>query len=490
MSERLLTNIPILTPEEQSLLASVDQHKDALIQLLQALIKIDSQVYNAQTYSDLQPIFSFVEEYLAKMGFLSTYFKCPHLGSASPPSSTSTWPNLISRFEGSAPGKTLQFMGHLDTVPYDTTQWDPTTPPLGAVIKQGKLYGRGAIDMKGGIAAQMLAMELFKRAQIPFSGRIQMWFVPDEEIDAPYGARWMASHHLDAINADSTVISEPTGQSPIKNPAIIIGEKGLFWVQLRFFGSAGHGSMPKPKSNAINKATRFISQSSKWKLPHIPPPLNWKDLIRAILSRYRISDLIKIMKTPDDSEPDLYNEDGLPIGNFFKTTLSFNQIHAGSKVNVIPDTCVLEFDVRILPGIRLQQLFDSLVAYCTKIGYHIELPPDISNSQHSNSKLVKRPKDIEAILLATTNGTFVDQQAPFAQLMAQTFEAVYHVKTAFFFAPGSSDATHIRNKGVQNVVLFGPSGENAHGHNECVDLEQLLLACKFYLLLIYRFFQQ
>jgi succinyl-diaminopimelate desuccinylase len=348
------------------------------------------------------------------------------------------------------------------------------------------MYGRGACDMKGGVASEIIALWLLKQSGLPFNGKCQIWLVPDEEIDGPYGAKFLTKHSPEVVKADATVIAEPTGELPVKNPVVIIGEKGSIWLRFRFFGAAGHGSMPKPKSNSINKANHFIQNMKKMRLPKIKAPFTLKDMLKGLLSRFKFKDLVKALTTVS-GEPDPYDEDGPGIGSFFNTTYSFDQIHAGTKVNVIPDVCDLEVDFRILPGITFQELLDDIVGYCTKIGYRIELPSEYSNIQKQDKKMQKRPIDIELSLISVALGTIIEKESPFLQLFAKTFEELYHVKALNFFAPGSSDATHLRLANLQNVIVFGPSGGHAHDTNEYVNMDQIILTCKVYLLTAYRF---
>jgi succinyl-diaminopimelate desuccinylase len=487
MLEKPIQAIP-LTPEEQQLLQLVDDNQQELIALLSNLVEIDSRVYDPETYIDQTPIIDFASKYMQSIGCKNEIFECPHPFSKQ--NNTENWHNLISVLDSGKEGKKIQFIGHLDVVPFYEEGWDPDKKPLKPIILDGKMYGRGTADMKGGIAGQMMAIKIFKEAKIPFTGKIQMYFTPDEEMDGPYGARFMAKNHNHVINADASIISEPTGQSPIENPAIIVGEKGCQWFRLGIHGSAGHGSMPKPKSNAINKANNIISQIKRLKLPQVKPPMTLKDMLKGLLSRFTVSNLIKAVSAPGEGKPDPYNDDGIGIGSFFKTTISFNQIKAGTKVNVIPDYCELEVDIRVLPGLTTQEVFNSIAHYCTKLGYRIEFPETFTNLQHQNKKIQKRPVDIELNIIAAAPGTFVDPHQPFTQLMAQTFEQIYKVKSVFFFAPGSSDATHLREKGIKNVVLFGPPGGNTHDANEYVLVDQVIKACKMYLLTLYRFFRE
>ncbi|MHA1684071.1 MAG: M20 family metallopeptidase [Promethearchaeota archaeon] len=483
MSEKTIDATP-LTEEETKLLKLVDDHRDELIKLLCDMINIDSRTFDPSIYSDLKEIFNFVESFMKDAGAIVEYFNCPH--ELDEHNEKQVWYNLVARVKGERPGKTLQFNGHLDIVPFVEGQWRDGVHPLKATVIDGKVYGRGASDMKGGIAAQMMAFKLLKQSGIPFNGHLQMWFVPDEEINGEYGARFMAREHVDEINADGTIISEATGQPPVSSPAIILGEKGHKWLRMKVHGSAGHGSMPKPKSNSINKAARFISNTNKLKLPKVKPPIGFFKLLKGLLSRFTIKNLIKAAKTPEGIDTDPYDEDGIGLGNFFKTTVSFTGIKAGTKVNVIPDECELMMDIRVLPGISTQDVFDSLARYATKLGYRIKIPEGFANVQEGNKKFQKRPVDLEIITISCTNGSFVSPDKPFTQLLSRAFEDVFHVRAVYFFAPGSTDAVHMREQGIDNVVVFGPTGSNGHDSNEFVELESLVKTCKVYLLLAYR----
>jgi succinyl-diaminopimelate desuccinylase len=482
MSEKHVNATP-LTDIERNLCEMVDKHQDDLIELLKNLISIDSQTIDHREYSDLSQVFEFAENWMKEAGYNTEIIECPHLGEES--GSNKKWPNLLAKLEGDKPGKFYQFNGHLDVVPFSAEKWSEGLYPQKPVIKDGKLYGRGTADMKGGIAAQMMACKLLKDAGLPIKGKMQLWLVPDEEINGYYGAQYMSQHHKDLINADATVISEPTGQPPIQSPAIIVGEKGHKWLKFTVYGSAGHGSMPKPKSNAINKTVRFIQNVKKLKLPKVKAPLTVKYLVKGLLSRYTVKNLLASLKPDEDEEPDPYNEDGIGIGAFFNSTLSFTKINAGSKVNVIPDLCDFTTDIRVLPGISSQDVFDSIANYCTKLGYRVELPPKYKNIQRS-PKILKRPVDIKVDIISLTPGTFVDPDNEFTHMFADTFEDVYNVSAVYFFAPGSTDAVHMRAEGVENVIAFGPTGGNTHDSDEFVILEHLIKTCKVFLVSAYR----
>lgn len=478
MSEKAIHSMP-LSSDEEMLCDLVDKNKDTITELVMKLVSIDSRIYDDKTFVDQSPILSFIEEYMKSVGASCEYFYCLHPGEQD-----QSWPNMIATTGTGGNEKVLQFCGHVDVVPFTPERW--ASDPFNPIIKDGKIYGRGTSDMKGGLACLMSAFKFLVESGIPMQGRLQMVFFPDEEINGDYGSLFMATQHKDAINFP-TVIGEPTGQSPLDSPTIIIGEKGHAWLRLKFYGASGHGSMPRPRSNAINKASRFITYSDLLELPKVKAPMGVLAMLRALLSRISLKTLFSIAKATPDETQDQYNEDGLGVGNFFKSTISFSQIHAGTKINVIPDTCQLEIDIRVLPGITIQHIFDSIAEYCASLGMRIELPEGYSNVQNKNKQLKKRPVDVALSVISSTLGTFENIRRPFMQLVQQTFEDVYHVKAVHFFAPGGSDAVALRMAGINDVVLLGPTGGNGHEENEFVWINHLVKICKVYLLTAYRF---
>lgn len=473
---------PPLDAVEADLLGKVDDKKEDLVRLLEQLVAIDSRTRDLDTHADLLPAMTFVKEWMEPAGATSKIYHCPHPGDEK----GRTWPSLVCTVGDPGATPCLQFCGHLDVVPFTEEAWEPGLHPLKAVVKDGRMYGRGTADMKGGVAAQMMAARILAGSGLPLQGRLQLLCVPDEEINGDYGAQFMADHHKADINADMTVIAEPTGQPPIKSPAIILGEKGHAWTVLTFRGASGHGSMPKPVSNAINKATRFISLAPKaWKLPKVQPPLSLATMLKGLLSRFSLGSLIKMLREPADATRDPRDEDGLGVGNFFKTTVSFTGIKAGTKINVIPDACEVQLDIRVLPGVQVQEVIDSMARYCSVLGYRLQVPDGYANLQADDAKLQARPVDVEMRFVSCTPGTYVQPNEK-TGMLSRAFEDVYKVRAVYFFAPGSTDAVHLRGRGIENVVVFGPTGGNTHDANEFVEVDELVKTCKVYLLHAYR----
>lgn len=489
MSEREIILKQKLTPEEERLIALVDKNKGDIVKLVQDLVKIDSISYEPSIYSDLSAIFKYVENILKDNGFKTKMYFVPHIDSEGNKHEDQKWMNIIGIYDTERPGKVIQFNGHLDVVPYSIEKWKEDIHPLSGLVRDGKIYGRGALDMKSGVACALSALKILRNSDLSYNGKIQFWGVPDEEIDGHYGARYMSKEQKDVVNADVTIIGEATGQSPVKSPVIIVGEKGIQWFRFIFSGTSGHGSMPKNKSNSINKVNRFIANIKKLKLPKVKPPFSLFYMLKGLLSRFKLKELINAIKVVSVEEPDPFDEDGVSIKPFFNSTISFNQILAGEKVNVIPDTCTLCIDVRVLPGVTTQQIFDSFAKYATRIRYKIQFPDGFNNIQSSlkhYKKIKDRPIDIKVEIISTHEGTFVDPNNEECRVLGDVFEAVYRRSRLYFFAPGGTDATHMRNNGLKNCIVFGPSGGNAHSHNEHVNIDDVINVTKVYLLYMYR----
>ncbi len=479
--KRKKPKIPI-TSKEKKLLDLVDRHEEAISQLLQKLVQIESLNFSEFKYWDNREIFKFTKKFFDDEGFGTEMFEVPFKGGKK----DEIYYNLIGSIKGSSAGKTLQFNGHLDIVPFNEDNWDSDTPPLGGVIKDGKLYGRGSVDMKAGIACQIMAMKLLKDSGMKFKGNLQMWLVPDEETHGTYGSIYMTKNHFDKVNVDATIISEPSISHPLTSPNIGIGEKGPHWLKFTFHGVAGHGSWPKEKSNAINKATKFmVNAKKKLKIPKQKAPVTKWQTIKQLIKRVGIAGFREMRAfTPEKLPLDKDKRDsGIP----YRTTFSFNDIKAGVKTNVVPDRCELEVDFRAMPGLKTQELFDSIVKYCSKLKYRIELPDGYTNLQHTDPKFKDEPVDVYMSILTIGEGSATDPHSEFGKVIQNAFSAVYEASPIFSYNTGFSDGGNMREAGMKDIFVFGPGGRNAHNANEYADLSTLKDVTKLYLLIAYRY---
>ncbi|WP_236628083.1 ArgE/DapE family deacylase [Sporolactobacillus terrae] len=218
---------------------------------------------------------------------------------------------LIAELKGAEPGKTLAFTGHMDVVPVGEIAWDHD--PFGAEEVDGKIYGRGASDMKSGLAAMIAALIALKEEGTPFKGTLKFIATVGEETSS-IGAEQLVKRGY-ADDLDAVLIGEPTDNE------VSIAEKGALWLRLATYGKTGHGSTP---SCGINANEHMIALLSKFQ------------------SEFRFT------FEPDDllSEP----------------TSSIDVIRGGNGTNVIADKCTVEIDMRTLPSQNHQAIIASIQA--------------------------------------------------------------------------------------------------------------------------------
>ncbi len=228
--------------------------------------------------------------------------------------------NLVATLTGRADRAPLCFTGHLDTVPLGAQPWSKA--PFGGEIEDGRLYGRGSADMKGGIAAMVCAaLEL-----APHAGRgpgLTLVLTASEESGCQ-GAQHLASCGDALGQAGAIVVGEPTGNYPL------LGHRGALWLRARTTGVAAHGAMPHLGVNAVYKAANAVQK------------------LAAFRFKVHRSEAL-----------------GLP-------TLNVGTLHGGVNVNMVPDEAILEIDIRTLPEQGHQRVLHEL-RHC--LGDDVELEP-------------------------------------------------------------------------------------------------------------------
>ncbi|AND39916.1 M20 family metallopeptidase [Cytobacillus oceanisediminis] len=206
-----------------------------------------------------------------------------------------------SNFEVTLPGKSgkqLVLCGHMDTVSPGTGEW--IYSPFSGEIADGRIYGRGASDMKSGLAAMFLALEeLYLTSTVPPAG-VTFLATAGEEVDS-CGARAFIKEN-DCRKIDALIIAEPT------NEKIVIGHKGALWLEITAYGKTSHGSMPEQGINAVDHMLKIV----------------------------RLLDEMKIG----------WMTDRKPLG---QSSLAVTMIEGGVQTNVIPDKCSIRADIRTVP---------------------------------------------------------------------------------------------------------------------------------------------
>lgn len=230
-------------------LNEIEQNQEELISLCSKLIQCPSE----NPPGDSRAISQFIIDYLKRFGIETSIHE----------SQDKMW-NLISTI-GSPGEKHLIFCGHTDVVPAgDLSKWDFL--PFSGLVKDGFIHGRGASDMKGGLAGLIFTVGILARLGVPLDGQLSLLIVPDEETGGDFGVPWVLDRSL--IHGTAAVIAEP---SHPQHPTI--GQKGSCWFEFTVEGTPGHGSLsPLVGDSAIMKANKAISALQKiWEMkPDIP----------------------------------------------------------------------------------------------------------------------------------------------------------------------------------------------------------------------------
>ncbi len=285
--------------EEERLLASIKEKE--VIQFCQELVRWKS----VNPPGDELPIAEYVASTLDRFG-LQVELVSHELNRAS----------VLARLKGVGTKPGLLYNGHLDTVPVGAQEW--IHDPFSADLVDGRIWGRGTVDMKSGLAALIAAAKTLAETRMPLRGDFILAATAGEEIDSQ-GAIAI-SERTDLNPLQAVIIAEPT------NNGIYIAEKGALWLELTTYGKTAHGSAPELGHNAVMMMWTLIGELEKLGIPYEKHPT---------------------------------------LGGF---TRSINTITGGMKTNVVPDRCVVTVDMRTVPGQDHLAILSSIEALISDLG--------------------------------------------------------------------------------------------------------------------------
>ncbi|MCT2593449.1 M20/M25/M40 family metallo-hydrolase [Streptomyces sp. N2-109] len=261
--------------------------------------------------------------------------------------------NVVARIPGTDPGAdALLVHGHLDVVPAEPADW--TVHPFSGEIRDGVVWGRGAIDMKNADAMVLSVVRAWARAGVRPRRDIVLAFTADEEDSADYGSGYLTEHHADLFEGCTEGISESgaftfhTGDGLRLYP-VAAGERGTGWLRLSARGKAGHGSKVN-RENAVSMLAAAVTRIGEYEWPVRLTPT-----VRAALTQLS---LLQGMDAPDMDAPD-FDVDALlaklgPAADLVAPTVRNSSnptiLEAGYKVNVVPGSATAFVDGRMLPG--------------------------------------------------------------------------------------------------------------------------------------------
>jgi acetylornithine deacetylase/succinyl-diaminopimelate desuccinylase-like protein len=263
-------------------------------------------------------------------------------------------PNLVSRLRGSGERAPVLLQGHVDVVTTAGQEW--ARPPFGGELVDGYVWGRGALDMKGGVAMMVSAFLRAAREPTPLPGDVILCVLADEENGGDYGAKFLVEDHAHLFEDVRWSLGEFGGFSlelggrrlyPIQ-----VAEKQICWLKGRVPGRAGHGAMIQ-RGGTMSRLARFLRDLDRKRMPvHVTPPA--RAMIEAManaVSRPQRDVLLALLKPRlTDRVLPLLGERAKTMEPLLRNTVNATILHAGEKVNVVPAFVDIQLDARALPG--------------------------------------------------------------------------------------------------------------------------------------------
>lgn len=256
--------------------------------------------------------------------------------------------SLVARIPGTDPARgALLVHGHLDVVPADPSEW--SVHPFAGELRDGYLWGRGAIDMKDFDAMVLAVVRHWQRTGVRPPRDIVLAFTADEEAGGRYGAYFLVERHPELFDGCTEAIGEVGGFSytvsdDLRLYLIETAEKGIDWLRLHTRGRPGHGSM-RHDDNAVTALCAAVARVGRHQFPVVVTPT-----VRAFLTE--VCDLLGVAFDPDDPEPAIAALGPIAniIGATVRNTANPTRLDAGYKENVIPGRASATIDCRTLPG--------------------------------------------------------------------------------------------------------------------------------------------
>jgi len=263
-------------------------------------------------------------------------------------------PNLVTRLKGRGMAPPLLLYGHVDVVTTANQNW--LYPPFEGKLINGYIWGRGALDMKGGIAMLLAACLRAKAEGLTPGGDIVLAILSDEEAGGVYGAKYLVENHAEQFNGIRYAIGE-FGGFPLyigghKFYPIQVAEKQICWMKAILQGPSGHGSVPV-QGGTMTKLSLLLQKLDKHRLPvHITPVVRQmiKTMTAALPFPYSLilGQLLNPMLT--DRVLKLLGNKEQAFASLFHNTVNATVVEGGEKINVIPSEIILQLDGRLLPG--------------------------------------------------------------------------------------------------------------------------------------------
>lgn len=410
-------------PAEDALLKDIEGRTDELVALTQDLIRFPTVNPPGDGYG---PCAEYLGERLRKRGFDVEYVRAE--GS---PGDSDKYPriNVVARYEGKAPGPCVHFNSHIDVVEAGEG-W--TVDPFGGELKDGKVFGRGACDMKGGLAASVIAVEALIDAGVELPGALEISGTADEESGGYGGVAYLAERgYFSKPRVDHVIIPEP-----LNVDRVCIGHRGVWWSEITTEGHIAHGSMPFLGDNAVRHMGALLEEMER----RIFPNLGGQPT--------RMPVVPEGARTP---------------------TLNINSIHGGQVYSgqglpspVVPDTCQIVLDRRLL----IEEDLDKVKA---------EMRAMLDGLTQTRPNFRYKMRDLFEVRPSMT-----EPERPVVRMTCEAVEQVLGKPAAICCSPGTYDQKHIDRIGkLRDCIAYGPGIlDLAHQPDEYVGVEDMVNSAK------------
>jgi succinyl-diaminopimelate desuccinylase len=411
------------TFELETLCQRIDAKRDELIALTQELVRIPTTNPPGENYRDCARLLG---ERLKQRAFAVQYIRAE--GSIG---DSDRYPreNVIARHEGSRPGPCVHFNSHIDVVE-PGAGW--TFDPFAAEIADGRIYGRGTCDMKGGLAASVIAVEALLEAFPNYSGAIEISGTADEESGGFGGVAYLSEQgYFSPPKVDHVIIPEP-----LNKHRVCLGHRGVWWAEIETHGQIAHGSMPFLGDCAVRH-------------------------MGAVIDAFE-TELFPALKRKQTSMPVV--PDGAK-----ESTLNINSVHGGLgegfdglPAPLVPDSCRMIIDRRFLIEEDLAEVKGEITSI-------------LNNLASSRSNFRYQLKDLFEVHPSMTS-----RDQPVAREVANAINQIIDEPLEYVVSPGTYDQKHIDRIGrLSDCIAYGPGIlDLAHQPDEYVVIDDMVDSAK------------
>lgn len=375
--------------------------------------------------------------------------------------------NLYARLAGDGSARPIILLNHMDVVLASPEYW--TVDPFSGAIKDGYVWGRGALDMKGEAIAQLMTMLILKRAHVPLKRDIIFLATADEEIGAGVGAAWLAEHQAELVRGAEFLLNEggltrANAQGGVEFYGVGTTEKSPFWLDVTARGTAGHGSRPTP-DNPVHRLLRALNRIAEYRTPLVVTPTaerSFRDLATIERDTTRRRWFADIRTALRDSAAVRAITSDLTYNALLRNTISITGLKGSNKTNVIPPVATAAVDVRLLPGQDPAAFLAELVRVVNDTAVTLK-PQGQTWPATESSTETELFRAITAVARARNPDALVTTM----------------------MLPGFTDSHYFRRMGIASYGL-GPfpltqsDSRGVHGNDERVSIAALRAGVRFY----------